>query len=98
MNINDHVKVTLTNAGKGVMLLHPGYLSEAERAGLWQLWRLMEVFGVHMHIGQLPLFERNEVAIVGDLSAGWSREFSPAYRAKLFIDEDRDRLLDEVRD
>jgi hypothetical protein len=80
MNINDTVRVRLTKAGLACRDPHE-YWSPTELAGYWQLWRLMAVFGRHIHMGLYPpLFEMNDIATPRD------------------IDEDRNRLLDEVRE
>lgn len=74
MNVNDTVRVTLTEAGKrrvsewGKTLgVKAGFeMSDSERAGEWQLWRLMQVFGDAMYNGMAePLFEKNEVSFGG---------------------------------
>lgn len=74
MNVNDTVRVTLTEAGKRRAAewgreygITAGLeMSDGERAGEWQLWRLMQVFGAAMYNGMpKPLFEKNEILFGG---------------------------------
>lgn len=74
MNMNDTVRVTLTEAGKRCAVewgrglgVKAGFeMSDRERAGEWQLWRLMQVFGAAMYNGMPEaLFEKNEVLFGG---------------------------------
>lgn len=61
MNINDYVYVTLTDAGLKRMWRRDDYYSDTEKAGKWQLWRLMQVFGEGCYAGADPMFQGNEV-------------------------------------
>jgi hypothetical protein len=65
MNINDTVRVRLTELARSKQ--GDDYWSDAEKSGEWQLWRLMQVFGPHIHMGMVgTLFEGNEI--------DWARE------------------------
>lgn len=68
-NINDHVRVKLTDHGREIVHAHRQKLSamlpiplpatqnqeDADGWSRWQLWSLMEIFGEHIHLcGPLP--------------------------------------------
>lgn len=67
ININDRVKVKLTNAGKQVAIQR-GFKATSEledESGFteWQLWTLMRVFGNAMNSTFDPVFESGIVKV-----------------------------------
>lgn len=72
-NVNDHVKVRLTERGRTLLRKNHDKLfapvppaarmefflpeEDAEGWSEWQLWCLMQEFGPHMHMGFDPPFE-----------------------------------------
>lgn len=67
MNINEKVRVALTEAGEGILVksgearfrpVHTGYRT-------FQLWELAHIFGEEMYNGGPNLFVDNEL-IIGD--------------------------------
>lgn len=73
VNMNDKVRVKLNDAGRAIdkaehdaifngktapsRAYHPSYNEGKDGWSEWQLWRLMELFGPHMHIGMNVPFE-----------------------------------------
>lgn len=96
VNLNDHVKVKLTERGRRVWL---SYWRQIGGSDKWardkvadnslteQLWQVMAIFGEHMCNGGDQLFERNEVEHIGD---PWLKRIEPVL--------DRERLVNHGED
>jgi hypothetical protein len=67
-NINENVRVRLTESGRRILLESGRSIPREDLNGWseWQLWVLMEAFGPHLHIGVLPTPFETEIELVID--------------------------------
>ncbi len=86
-NINDHVRVKLTDHGRavhaadhamlcaevGISIPYDPPSEDADGWSKWQLWVLMEAFGRHMGNGMNLVFQ-NEIEIITLPDAGAERK------------------------
>jgi len=69
-NINDMVKVKLTEYGKKVLFedyrkhynMEPIYKENKDGTSEWQLWNLMHLFGPYMYNGGKNVIEENNIS------------------------------------
>lgn len=69
MNLNDSVRITLTDDGIAVLeAADVGVHADNEGVLEAKLWTVMQVFGPHIHHGMtMQFFEDNEIELIGDL-------------------------------
>ncbi|RYI30554.1 hypothetical protein EVU96_09060 [Bacillus infantis] len=68
LNINQQVKVKLNEKGKELLFNHyDEFVLQLDQDGYYkiQLWKLMQVFGNHLHMGKELPFEA-EIEVVED--------------------------------
>lgn len=67
ININDIVKVKLTEKGKCVYKYHVGLYSSFDKSkeGILEteLWDIANIFSTMFYVGAEPMFENNEILI-----------------------------------
>lgn len=68
ININDIVRVRLTEKGKHIYKYHIGLYNSLDRIkdGLLEteLWDIAVIFGGEFYMGAEPMFENNEIILV----------------------------------